>query len=76
VLTPAVKDINVGLPLLSLTVTVYMVAQALAPSFWGPLSDARGRRITFIGEQGAGLRIPTQSIDNGQGLLSYISVRV
>lgn len=75
-LTPAVKDINVGLPLLSLTVTVYMVAQALAPSFWGPLSDARGRRITFIGEQGAGLRIPTQSIDNGQGLLSYISVRV
>lgn len=37
--------------LLSLTVTVYMIVQGLAPSFWGPLSDARGRRITFIGEQ-------------------------
>ncbi|KFZ25296.1 hypothetical protein V502_00220 [Pseudogymnoascus sp. VKM F-4520 (FW-2644)] len=42
------RDINVGLPLLSLTITVYMVAQALAPSFWGPLSDTRGRRVTFI----------------------------
>jgi hypothetical protein len=44
------KDINVGLPLLSLTITVYMVAQAFAPSFWGPLSDTQGRRITFIGK--------------------------
>jgi len=26
-----------------------MVVQGLAPSFWGPLSDTRGRRITFIG---------------------------
>lgn len=34
---------------MSLTVTVYMVVQGIAPSFWGPLSDARGRRITFIG---------------------------
>ncbi|KFY00071.1 hypothetical protein V490_01489 [Pseudogymnoascus sp. VKM F-3557] len=43
------RDINVGLPLMSLTITVYMVAQGLAPSFWGPLSDTRGRRVTFIG---------------------------
>jgi hypothetical protein len=33
----------------SLTVTIYMVVQGIAPSFWGPLSDARGRRITFVG---------------------------
>ncbi|KFZ06236.1 hypothetical protein V501_07604 [Pseudogymnoascus sp. VKM F-4519 (FW-2642)] len=46
------RDINVGLPLLSLTITVYMVAQAFAPSFWGPLSDTQGRRITFIGTFG------------------------
>jgi len=26
-----------------------MVVQGLAPSFWGPLSDTRGRRVTFIG---------------------------
>lgn len=26
-----------------------MAVQGLAPSFWGPLSDTRGRRITFIG---------------------------
>ncbi|KFY12459.1 hypothetical protein V492_03864 [Pseudogymnoascus sp. VKM F-4246] len=43
------RDINVSMPLLSLTITVYMVAQAFAPSFWGPLSDTHGRRITFIG---------------------------
>lgn len=34
---------------LSLTITVYMIAQAVAPSFWGPLSDIKGRRVTFIG---------------------------
>ncbi|KAH6853111.1 major facilitator superfamily domain-containing protein [Chaetomium sp. MPI-CAGE-AT-0009] len=25
------------------------IAEGVAPSFWGPLSDTRGRRITFIG---------------------------
>jgi MFS family permease len=35
--------------MISLTVTVYMAVQGVAPSFWGPLSDTRGRRITFIG---------------------------
>jgi len=27
-----------------------MIVQGLAPSFWGPLSDTKGRRITFIGK--------------------------
>ncbi len=35
--------------LISLTITVYMIVQGLAPSFWGPLSDTKGRRVTFIG---------------------------
>jgi len=26
-----------------------MAVQGLAPSIWGPLSDTRGRRLTFIG---------------------------
>ncbi|KAK0719206.1 major facilitator superfamily domain-containing protein [Lasiosphaeris hirsuta] len=43
------EDIKTDIALVSLTVTVYMAVQGLAPSFWGPLSDTRGRRITFIG---------------------------
>ncbi|KAH8676592.1 major facilitator superfamily domain-containing protein [Tricladium varicosporioides] len=42
-------DLNTSLTLISLTITVYMVVQGIAPSFWGPLSDTKGRRITFIG---------------------------
>ncbi|KAH7419053.1 major facilitator superfamily domain-containing protein [Cadophora sp. MPI-SDFR-AT-0126] len=43
------KDLRVSLSLISLTVTVYMIVQGIAPSFWGPMSDTKGRRITFIG---------------------------
>ncbi|KAI6709328.1 hypothetical protein JHW43_008142 [Diplocarpon mali] len=43
------KDLRVSLSVVSLTVTVYMVVQGLAPSFWGPLSDTKGRRVTFVG---------------------------
>ena len=35
--------------LASLTITVYMIVQGLAPSFWGSLSDSLGRRPIFIG---------------------------
>ncbi len=42
------QDLGVTVSAVSLMVTVYMVAQGLAPSFWGPLSDTKGRRITFI----------------------------
>ncbi|RDL32686.1 uncharacterized protein BP5553_09142 [Venustampulla echinocandica] len=42
-------DLKVSVSLVSLTITVYMIVQGLAPSFWGPLSDTQGRRITFIG---------------------------
>ena len=34
--------------MVALTVTVYMIVQGLAPSFWGPLSDTLGRRPIFV----------------------------
>lgn len=35
--------------LITLTVTVYMIVQGLAPSFWGSFSDVLGRRMIFVG---------------------------
>ncbi|OKL57496.1 hypothetical protein UA08_06890 [Talaromyces atroroseus] len=50
---PAMGDIsmslNTSMSLISLTITVYMIVQGLAPSFWGSISDATGRRPVFIG---------------------------
>ena len=43
------QSIHTDIALISLTVTIYMAVQAFAPSFWGPLSDTCGRRVTFIG---------------------------
>ncbi|EPE07466.1 mfs transporter [Ophiostoma piceae UAMH 11346] len=42
-------DFNVSSELINLTVTAYLVLQGLAPSLWGPISDARGRRVAYIG---------------------------
>lgn len=33
--------------LVNLTVTSYLVFQGIAPSFWGPISDVRGRRVAY-----------------------------
>ncbi|QIX02406.1 hypothetical protein AMS68_007923 [Peltaster fructicola] len=41
------KDLNVTPELINLSVTSYLVLQGLAPSLWGPLSDARGRRVAY-----------------------------
>lgn len=46
------RDVHVSLSTISFTVTVYMLVQGLAPSFWGPMSDTKGRRITYIGTFG------------------------
>ncbi|KAK7931851.1 MFS general substrate transporter [Apiospora marii] len=50
---PSTKDIatdlNVGLDKVHLTITIFMYMQGIAPSFWAPLADARGRRVTLIG---------------------------
>ncbi|KAJ5183112.1 hypothetical protein N7492_000728 [Penicillium capsulatum] len=43
------KEMNVSMSLTTLTVTVYMIMQGLAPSFWGSFSDVLGRRGIFIG---------------------------
>jgi MFS family permease len=43
------KDVNVSLSTISFTVTIYMIVQGLAPSFWGPMSDTQGRRVAYIG---------------------------
>lgn len=43
------QDLNVSISLIGITITVYMVVQGLAPSFWGPLSDTYGRRLVFVG---------------------------
>lgn len=40
-------DFNVSTELINLTVTSYLVFQGLAPSFWGPVSDVRGRRTAY-----------------------------
>ncbi|KAK1827420.1 major facilitator superfamily domain-containing protein [Podospora conica] len=46
---PAIaKAIDTDISLVSFTITIYMIFQGLAPSLWGPLSDTRGRRTTFI----------------------------
>lgn len=41
-------DLNVSAELINLTVTTYLIFQAIAPSFWGPISDAKGRRVAFV----------------------------
>lgn len=40
-------DLNVSVELVNLTVTSYLIFQAIAPSLWGPISDVKGRRIAY-----------------------------
>ncbi|KKY28422.1 putative mfs multidrug [Phaeomoniella chlamydospora] len=42
------SDLGVSKEAVTLTVTAYMIFQGLSPSFWGALSDSRGRRLTYI----------------------------
>ncbi|KAG4288563.1 hypothetical protein FPRO06_06215 [Fusarium proliferatum] len=42
------KDLGVSATDVGFTITVYMVVQGIAPSLYGGISDARGRRITFV----------------------------
>ncbi|KAI0413976.1 major facilitator superfamily domain-containing protein [Xylaria grammica] len=46
-LSTIAHDLDVSLELINLTVTSYLILQGIAPSFWGPLSDVKGRRITY-----------------------------
>lgn len=41
-------DLGVSVELVNLTVTSYLLFQGIAPSLWGPVSDVRGRRMTYV----------------------------
>ncbi|KAI0200055.1 major facilitator superfamily domain-containing protein [Astrocystis sublimbata] len=41
------SDLNVSIELINLTITSYLILQGIAPSIWGPLSDAKGRRLAY-----------------------------
>ena len=43
------QSLHVSTDLINLTVTLYLIFQALSPTLWGALSDVHGRRITYIG---------------------------
>ncbi|KAI1333040.1 major facilitator superfamily domain-containing protein [Xylariaceae sp. FL0255] len=46
---PAVAhDLKVSVELVNLTVTSYLIFQGIAPSLWAPLSDVKGRRLTYF----------------------------
>ncbi|KAI1118731.1 major facilitator superfamily domain-containing protein [Nemania sp. NC0429] len=42
------RDLDVSVELVNLTVTSYLILQGIAPSIWGPLSDAKGRRVAYF----------------------------
>ncbi|KAI0428304.1 MFS general substrate transporter [Xylaria sp. FL1042] len=42
------EDLGVSIELVNLTITSYLIFQGLAPSLWGPLSDVKGRRLTYF----------------------------
>ncbi|KAL3482476.1 major facilitator superfamily domain-containing protein [Aspergillus californicus] len=39
---------HVSTQLINLTITLYVVFQAISPAFWGPMSDSLGRRPVFL----------------------------
>ncbi|KIW19172.1 hypothetical protein PV08_03465 [Exophiala spinifera] len=42
------SDLHKSIPLINLTVTMYMIFQGIAPSFVGSISDAKGRRPVYV----------------------------
>lgn len=42
------QDLGVSRELVNLSITTYILAQGIGPSFWGPLADYQGRRITLM----------------------------
>lgn len=43
-----IQDLHVTTEQVNLTITVYMILQAVSPAFWGTLSDTYGRRIVLL----------------------------
>lgn len=42
------QDFGVSLSMVSLTITSYLIIQGISPLFWGPLSEALGRRPVYM----------------------------
>ncbi|CAI7647134.1 unnamed protein product [Penicillium glandicola] len=51
-LSDVAEELNISISLATLTITIYMIVQGIAPSFWGSFSDVLGRRVIFIGTFG------------------------
>lgn len=49
ILSNILQDLNVSFSQVNLSITIYLVFQGLAPSFWGAAADTKGRRPIFIG---------------------------
>ena len=44
----AQKGLDISPEVVNLSITTYMIAQGLGPSFWAPLADWQGRRTTLV----------------------------
>lgn len=42
------KGLGITPEIVNLSITTYMIAQGIAPSFWAPLADRQGRRMTLV----------------------------
>ncbi|KAK4644097.1 hypothetical protein QC761_301760 [Podospora bellae-mahoneyi] len=47
-LVPVARDLDVSVSMINLTLTTYMIFQAIAPTLVGDLADAAGRRPAFL----------------------------
>lgn len=47
-LVPIARDLDVSVSMINLTLTTYMIFQAIAPTLVGDLADAAGRRPAFL----------------------------
>lgn len=44
----SIQGLGISNEVVNLSITTYMIAQGLAPSFWAPLADRSGRRMTLV----------------------------
>lgn len=51
-LTLYLKDFHVSLQAVSLTITSYLICQAISPIIWGSLADSLGRRPIYMASFG------------------------
>lgn len=47
-----IQELKVSASQVSLTITSYLIMQAVTPLLWGPMSDTLGRRPTYIASMG------------------------